>query len=490
MAAEILLWIIQVNKTQAPDDIDISELFSALWSAKWLIILVTAISALVSAAWLSILQLQRGETTYVQNYVDITGIIDRQYPNGTSFSPTDLISPDVLSKLVEAYPTLNQENILKGIRIDYGHPDSKALRIEWDEALKQAKDGDLSIEQLRVLNQNYGTELKRLNSGSISISVRHDVLNVSASTAISITENIPSIWQSVFVEKHKMTLPPPIANMSALNVPQTLTSSADILLAQLYVDRLQAALNVAARNPRLAKLQSASGYDAQQLSFDAEQFVTFQLFPMIASQLEKGDPLVQSRLRMLELRKKRIENIKNNVTQTIAELTQIQNSSVGRVNAQEGSEPTLSAQIALSEDALSSVINLAQEAELNDYLIELFKKSNNLATQLASLEKEVGKLTLSQSKVFAPDASVALAELRKLVSEFKLLVEVWENESSRASMGMFSVSVPAQLVGNDMGFNERSQLILALGAALGLFLGLTIVIMRVRNHNLATGDIK
>lgn len=58
----------------------------------------------------------------MQSYVDITGITDAQYPNGMSFSPTDLTSSDIVSRLLETYPALDLETMSESIRAEYGHP--------------------------------------------------------------------------------------------------------------------------------------------------------------------------------------------------------------------------------------------------------------------------------------------------------------------------------------------------------------------------------
>ncbi len=87
----------------------------------------------------------------------------------------------------------------ESIRAEYGHPGSRALRSEWNAALKQAQDNDASIEQIQELNQTYQNELTRLNSGSISISITHRALGVNEATAISIAQDLPRMWQTVFV---------------------------------------------------------------------------------------------------------------------------------------------------------------------------------------------------------------------------------------------------------------------------------------------------
>jgi LPS O-antigen subunit length determinant protein (WzzB/FepE family) len=74
-----------MNDTPASDEIDLTELFSTLWNAKWLIFLVTAGAVFATAVLLSVSALQKNDTKYVQSYVDITGITDAQYPNGMSF---------------------------------------------------------------------------------------------------------------------------------------------------------------------------------------------------------------------------------------------------------------------------------------------------------------------------------------------------------------------------------------------------------------------
>lgn len=188
-----------MNDTPASDEIDLTELFSILWNAKWLIFLVTAGAVFATAVLLSVSALQKNDTKYLQSYVDITGITDAQYPNGMSFSPTDLTSSDIVSRLLEAYPALDLETMSESIRAEYGHPGSRALRSEWNAALKQAQDNDASIEQIQELNQTYQNELTRLNSGSISISITHRALGVNEATAISIAQDLPRMWQTVFV---------------------------------------------------------------------------------------------------------------------------------------------------------------------------------------------------------------------------------------------------------------------------------------------------
>lgn len=83
---------------------------------------MTAGAVFATAVLLSVSALQKNDTKYVQSYVDITGITDAQYPNGMSFSPTDLTSSDIVSRLLETYPALDLETMSESIRAEYGHP--------------------------------------------------------------------------------------------------------------------------------------------------------------------------------------------------------------------------------------------------------------------------------------------------------------------------------------------------------------------------------
>lgn len=134
--------------------------------------------------------------------------------------------------------------------------------------------------------------------------------------------------------------------------------------------------------------------------------------------------------------------------------------------------------LSLDSNSLSSVIDLAQQAQLNQYLASLFDRDWELNTQLADLEYQISQFSTQNSTNVDDLRSVASAEFISLSENIDALLSVWVDEGLRSAGQLFAVQAPPQLYSGAGSVTPRTTLTLALALVLGVFVGLVAVLLR------------
>ena len=81
-----------------PDEIDLWTILQKLWVRRGLLIIVPLMFSFLAVIWLLVTAVKTSTPTVY--YVELQGIEKSRYPNGTVFSPQDMLIPDVLDVAV------------------------------------------------------------------------------------------------------------------------------------------------------------------------------------------------------------------------------------------------------------------------------------------------------------------------------------------------------------------------------------------------------
>lgn len=397
----------------ADDEISIADIAGKIWQRRGLVVLLPVLAVLAAV----ILQLLNSvsavnPTVY---YVQLDGIDKSRYPNGTLFSPQDLLLPEVVERAAQSNHLADYQMVRNHIQVEYGSPMTKAIQQKYQLQLS-AKN--LSAADVENINRNFSQELQRVTEGGLKITVNHDALGLQPEQGAILAEALPRAWVEVFKDKYRVFVDSRLENVSITNIQDALTSTSDILVTRNTLETMKRGLAILGSDNRLTSLMSESGLSSAALQSHIERFVEVYFRPLFASVINDSNPtavffVTQSQLKVEEF----IKNIEE-IDRAIADVRNLQPQSTMR-QAGSGSDQTLQ----LSDNTLRQVIDLANQASLSDYLKQLLTDRRELAAQKASLLTEIAesqvKMDIGHNKEFR---QLAAEEFVRLAQEYTSLL--------------------------------------------------------------------
>lgn len=437
------------------------------------------ISVLIALAYVLFDHQRKTSLRFVESFIALNGIIDQQYPNGASFSPTDLLTEEVLAETGRALglEAVATTELRKAIVVQFGHPNTAQIRTEWTQAVEEAVDQNVSADALAEINQRYTDRLSRLNNASLSIQVFPDLIGVDEAKALAIAQAIPAAWQKVFVEAYRFTTPPELVPVSGLSPPRDLSSTRNLLEAQQYLFTVAQILSTVREDPRLSSLRSIGSGNAAELQFQLERFNTFLLNPLLGARISAADPFADIRLQQLRRERARIDSLKRATSASIGQLSVLRSRASTDANDSTANPDRSGTVLSLDESGLSSVIDLAQQAQLNQYVIVLFEREWELTKQLADIDLQISQLTSMNASGLdvSDEADVTFVDLsEKIEALFSRLMD----EEMQSSGDLYATQVPPQVYSGWDGRSQNTQLLVALSIILGLITGIAVTLLR------------
>jgi hypothetical protein len=198
---------------------------------------------------------------------------------------------------------------------------------------------------------------------------------------------------------------------------------------------------------------------------------------MLSGSVESNDNFMAARLQQLRRDRSRISSLKDATITSIDQMTSLR----GRGTSESGFMPNggerNSTMLSLDNSGLASVIDLAQQAQLNQYVILLFERAWELTEQLAEVDFQIAQLTSeSYSGLDVTDeAEVAFADLSQQIEA--LFSRLMDEEVQGAGV-LYATQVPPQVYSNWEQTSQRLSLLFALAIVLGVMLGSATVLVR------------
>jgi hypothetical protein len=461
------------------DEIDLGHLARTIWRGRGVIVATVLASVLVVSAYTIFEQYRQTWVRFVQSFVSLSGIVDQQYPNGASFSPSDLVSEEVLFEVITSLDLqgVSAEALRRAVTVQFGHPDTNQIRREWEATVQAAVDQDASAAELTEINVRYSDRLARLNTTSVSIQFNFKLLNLDDGAAIIIAEAVPAAWQKVFVEVYGFTAPPELIPVSGLSPPRDLSNTRSLLEAQQFLVAVKQIAIVASDDPRLSSLRATGGINTAELQFQIERFYSFYLNPLLSDSVQSDDTFAAVRLQQLRRERSRISSLQEATNASIDQLTSLR----GRGASDSGLMPNggerNSTMLSLDNGGLASVIDLAQQAQLNQYVVLLFERTWELTEQLAEVDFQIAQLTSGSYAGLdvTDEAEVAFANLSQ---QIEALFSRLMDEEIQGTGVLYATQVPPQVYSNWEQTSQRFSLLFALAIVLGVMLGSATVLVR------------
>ena len=96
-----------------PEEIDLWVILQKLWARRGLLIILPLMFSFLAVIWLLVTAVETSTPTVY--YVELQGIEKSRYPNGTVFSPQDMLIPDALDVAVTSVGIPNNASLRAAI---------------------------------------------------------------------------------------------------------------------------------------------------------------------------------------------------------------------------------------------------------------------------------------------------------------------------------------------------------------------------------------
>lgn len=385
--------------------------------------------------------------------------ISTRYPNGTVFSPQDLTNPTVIALLAEE-TGLNSQELAKAIDVEFGTPLSNGVFVEYKAAL--SANSNASAENLMALNERYQRKLDAATKRGIKIMVDFVALGVPLEEGERIAKLVPKLWNTVYTEQFATQLSPEIATLRWTSYNFDVRSAIGLQEADIQLANLKKGVELLAADHRLRGVKSASGSTAADLKGYVDEFRSIFFDPLFLYAFNKDDTL--TRIYIQDLRFE-IQEIDREITELNSRLAEIKGYRSGEsVAARSGGG---SGTLQMDGSGLTTLVDLAEQAALSDYLqdslnarFELIKRRATLSTRLDRITADTVSGQVSKSFI-----DTAVTRYETITSTYGDILTKAQSVLQANTPSFYNVMTQPNTEGSL--FAKRDLLFISLALALG-----------------------
>lgn len=473
-----------ISSTQNFDDeIDLVDLFKKIWQQRGMVVGIT-LACLLAVVIFHVSKLSFATSERVDYPITLT--IKGTYPNGSAFSPRDIIASSLLEKLVEQYEgKLNQTSLEKAVSVRYSNSLLRRAEQQLTSMLANAK----TPPEVQKTAREALDDLQSQSRSYVTLSLDLKVLKLSNSEATELAQNLVEHWAKDAVARGLMN-----DNLSLPNKEFTVSTTAG------PIDNFDRANNyVKSLLETLAELETLSGAKSLVTAAGSLEDIKIELTAIEQAEIEplrqfafanssylaEANPAIlvrlESRKRLLDLEHQKLTKI---IEAYNSDLSQLKNTNINSDQPTNFNQQAASTQ--LDTDTLNSLLAIGSKLSGADLQEEIFKQRSKARNQLIALEKEIALLNTETSNLNKADVINLLdAALEQLVPHINQLQQeiagfiTSYRETSLASGGRLYVADTApQVRGGSLQLGKKVGLTIALGLVLGLMLGLFFALIR------------
>lgn len=475
------------------DEISISELLMKLWAKRGLIVMLPLVLAGITiVALLASKSLQQSTIDY---FIELDGIrlenrannlastgtgdefqssrssrIHALYPNGTSFSPQDLVNPSVL-KIIASDFDLDSQKLATSIDVQFGTPISNGVLAEYRAALSE--NSKSSVSDLAALNRRYEEKLNAAAKRGLKISVNFSKLGIAEKAGQSVAEALPKAWNQVYIEQFNTTMSPEIAGLRWTDITEITNTAVGLQEADTRLREVEKGARLIADDGRLRGLKTAADYSASDLLGSIGDFRRIFFEPVFYAAFEEESSL--SRVYEQDYRLQ-IDALALEIAEIDARLDNLRNYQ----NRAQASDRQSTTPAQLDGSALTTVVALAERAALSSYLqqsldqrYELVKEKSDLATRLARINpRKDGGLGVIDDDF----RQQAFDSYSRIISGYGALLIKAQATLKDQNPAYYSVMTQPKSSGGKL-FVKRDLLFIALALAMGGMLAIITALL-------------
>jgi len=472
------------------DEISISELLMKLWAKRGLILVLPVVFAGLTIAGL--LAGKTAQQTTVSYYIELSGIylgdmpssesederdsdsdsdskVTTRYPNGTLFSPQDLLNPAVLKSLGDEF-NLDPLDLADNLDVQYGTPLSNGVLAEYRAAL--SANGKATPEDLATINARFQAKLDAASKRGLKITVHFVELDLVESQGLEIALRLPKVWNQVFTSQFNTTLNPTIVGLrwaDAINLDTT----TGLQEADIQLNQLKLGTELISKDGRLRGIVNVGGASANDLLGYIDDFQTIFFEPLYLEAFERDSTLSRIYEQDLNLQ---ITKVTNEITELNARLSDIRDFQFSSRGAG-GSGNAGGDRASLDGTAFGEVVSLAERAALSNYLQSSLDQRYELIKELTELEAKLQRITrasgTSKESAITPEfVEMGVKRYESIIAGYRDLLTKAQAITIGRTPEFYAVMTQPEVDGQLI--EKRDLLFIALALALGGMLGLVV----------------
>ncbi len=478
---------------QKNDEIDLIAIFKSLFKQRGLIIAFALAFLLLGAAFqLSKLAFYAPKMVSYPVAIDFISAGDDNYPNGTRFSPEDIISPENIRGALEASNLdLKFKEMANAVSVN---ATNSLIASTQQSLLSQLSNKKIPSEQVDAVKAALAL-LKKEAKTYVTVSLDLSKVKLSDKEVKKFLKMVVATWAENALKKGLIN--PNIAypqetfhaDKNAViidNYDKLLNYSRDLQTALIHLSQLKGSDTIAVDGQNINDL-------IRNISdiIDNDIYVMRSYAYSVSSALVEVNPLLEvqiaSQLRVKDLEKIEIEKQIKVYDFILERLT---NSSEADNTNSQVSTVRQSVEAKVDQGFLNELLRLGSQLSSSELKSEIINKRIVAAERLFKLEKEIATIKGSngdadssnnQQKIIASMPTLfetTVVKVNRLQKVFISLLEKYKYLTLNKHHSLYStVSEPD--VSNSFGFPLKKSLIILFAATLmGLFIGMALALLR------------
>jgi cell division septation protein DedD len=252
----------------------------------------------VGVAVLAIVFSALGQSRQVIYLVSLRNIENQRYPNGSEFSPRDLLVPEVLTEIRRLYDIPADIDLNDAISVAYDSPIASGIAKSYQDRLSAR---NLSQAEIQALNQSYLEELRTSMRSALRITVDYPLLGLDSERGLALAADVSRLWSLVYTTKYRIFTDRGLADLAVTRTEENLETTASILIANNRVAAMVEGVNKFLEDNRLSMLRVANGVSPADLLIELRNFQAIYFNVLKARAFQSGDTAAQAFMNRLRL---------------------------------------------------------------------------------------------------------------------------------------------------------------------------------------------
>jgi len=399
------------RRDPSDDEIDIGALMARVWATKGRAMVAMLLVALVFSAFLASQYLTGEKTVTYSQAFDLTfdGLADGEFPDGSPFLISDVVSSTVLNRVYQENnldtTELTLDALRRAINIEPYAPDHFLIV---ERFRTQMNNSDLAAAELAELQQQMQNELRTAAASGLLITLQLPSGIVTTGQAREILRDTPNVWaERAISEKGVLELNLPIYSERIFDEErfQSLDYLAGIELLLDNIDLIKENIAALKREPNATNVTDGeSGYNLEDLEKAIADVAEYDLRQLVDPVKELGlarDPefvrlFYNSRQQDLQLQRTLLQQ-RAEVTRTVLSTYRTEGQTGTSGSAVSSPQTGLSPQLGDAFiDRLLEVSrqgdDLAYRQELTKQVLEYENAALNVQNEMAQIELTLASL--------------------------------------------------------------------------------------------------
>jgi len=270
-----------IYQSEPGDEIDLKDIILPIWKAKYRIILVSFLFAGLVFGY----HLFRYSFTAPSQYsatvnFNFEGVEKGAYPNGSKFSPNDLVSNNVLRRVFDelqlAEKAMEFSDFATAITVKSGFFGEDLLTSSAAEIA--SKDKKISVEEFNKIVSTYTVALNTYSLQNAVLTLDNSDLKLGQAQAEAVLLKIPDVWAEYSIQE--LGVMAVFSDIVTVDVKNGLGLEPLVMVNKLadYSELLTGLINDLKTHPRTISISdNTSGYTLNDLSYQLIQIQKYQV---------------------------------------------------------------------------------------------------------------------------------------------------------------------------------------------------------------------